>query len=83
MLVSQRSSSMTRRPLLDAESVPPVPPVPKPVRNEFAPSCKVPSCTLRFAAPDAVPVPAVGAITSDPPPSVKIAPTSVILHSPL
>ena len=83
MLVSQRLSSMMRRPPLDADRVPPVPPMPKPVRNEFAPSCRAPSCTLRFAAPDAVPVPTAGAITSDPPPSVKIAPTSVMLHSPL
>ena len=82
MLLSQRSSSTTRRPPWIAESVPPVPPVPKPVRNELVPSCRVPFTTPR-SAPVAVPVPVAGAITRDPPFRSKTAETLLMLHSPL
>ena len=83
MLLSQRSSSMTRRPPWIAESVPPKPVVPKPVRNEFVPSCRVPFTTPTFASPVAVPVPTLGAMTRDPPLRSKMAGTLLMLHSPL
>ena len=83
MLLSQRSSSTTRRPPWIAESVPPAPLVPKPVRNELVPSCRVPFTTPTFASPVAVPVPTLGAMTRDPPFRSKMAGTLLMLHSPL